>query len=152
MVIHLRDRSCSHQRVQRCLETFATSNRKDAAPCRLLRRACESDFAWLCIVRGNESKISRHMFLETLRRKGSVCIRYLDSHPNHSAIWFMFPTLWPQVEYVLLRFEGYFGFDKPQWDCWMGCLSLWDQDWRQEGQNSLRDVFFSVDQSQMRSW
>ena len=143
MVIHLRDRSCSQQRLQRCLETFATSNRKDAAPCRLLRRACKSDFAWLCIVSGSESGISRHMFLETLRRKGAVYVRYLDSHPNHRAIWFMFPTLWPQAEYhVLLWFEDFFGFYEPRWDCWMGRLSLWDQDCRQEGQNSLRDVFF----------
>ena len=55
------------------------------------------------------------MFLETLRRKGAVYVRYLDSHPNHRAIWFMFPTLWPQAEYhVLLWFEDFFGFYEPR--------------------------------------
>ena len=35
LIIHWRGRSRSQQRLSRRLETFATSNRKDAAPCRL---------------------------------------------------------------------------------------------------------------------
>ena len=97
---------------------------------------------WLCMTLHHKRKWKQEFKIQVLS-KGAVYVRYLDSHPSHRAIWFMFPTLWPQAEYhVLMWFEGFFGLDEPRWDCWVDRLSLWDQDCRQEGQNSLRDVFF----------
>ena len=90
---------------------------------------------WLCMTLHRKRKWKQQFKIQVLS-KGAVYVRYLGSHPSHHAIWFMFPTLWPQAGYhVLLWFEGFFGFDEPRWD-W----SLWDQDCRQEGQNSLRIV------------
>jgi hypothetical protein len=97
---------------------------------------------WLCMTLHRKRKWKQEFKIQVLS-KGAVYVRYLDSHPSHRAIWFMFPTLWPQAEYhVLLWFEDFFGFYEPRWDCWMDHLSLWDQDCRQEGQISLWDVCF----------